>query len=101
METEIPDSLQPIRNGPSIDQNFGVASQLFLFHLYSCWNHLVLTAPSPSGKFAAFIFAFGNSAMLGISALFHRTNFTDSEWMRFRRLITSGSTYALRAGIHR
>jgi hemolysin III len=47
---------------------------------------LILTAPSARTAFAAFAFAFGVSSMLGISALFHRTEFTDRGWMRFRRL---------------
>ncbi len=87
METEIPDSLQPIRNRAINRPKFrGLLHSYFFFISIPVGIILVLTAPSPSGKFAAFIFAFGNSAMLGISALFHRTNFTDSEWMRFRRL---------------
>jgi hemolysin III len=47
---------------------------------------LVLTAPTGPSAFAAFSFAFGITAMLGISALFHRTDFDDHGWARFRRL---------------
>lgn len=47
---------------------------------------LILSAPTTRSTFAAFIFAFGNTAMFGISALFHRTHFDDRAWYRFRRL---------------
>ena len=87
METEIPDSLQPIRERAINRPKYrGLLHSYFFFISIPAGIILVITAPSSSGKFAAFIFAFGITAMLGISALFHRTNFTDSEWMRFRRL---------------
>jgi len=47
---------------------------------------LVASAPTGRSAFAAWIFAFSTTAMLGISALFHRTTFDDHGWYRFRRL---------------
>lgn len=47
---------------------------------------LVASAPAGRAMFAAWIFAFSTTAMLGISALFHRTSFDDHGWYRFRRL---------------
>jgi hemolysin III len=48
---------------------------------------LLAVAASGSGPtFAALAFAFGVSAMFGISALFHRTDFDDRGWFRFRRI---------------
>ena len=87
METEIPDSLQPIRNRAINRPKYrGVLHSYCFFISIPAGILLVATAPSAAGKFASFAFAFGISAMLGISALFHRTDFSDSEWLRFRRL---------------
>ena len=38
---------------------------------------LVVTAPTGAAALGAFAFAFGISAMFGISSLFHRTDFDD------------------------
>ena len=87
METEIPDSLQPIRNRAINRPKYrGVLHSYCFFISIPAGILLVATAPSAAGKFASFAFAFGISAMLGISALFHRTDFSDSEWLGFRRL---------------
>ena len=87
METEIPDSLEPIRNRAINRPKYrGVLHSYCFFISIPAGILLVATAPSATGKFASFAFAFGISAMLGISALFHRTDFSDSEWLRFRRL---------------
>lgn len=47
---------------------------------------LVVSAPTMRAGFAAAVFAFAISAMFGISALHHRSDFEDHEWYRFRRL---------------
>ena len=87
METEIPDSLEPIRNRAINRPKYrGVLHSYCFFISIPAGILLVATAPSAAGKFASFAFAFGISAMLGISALFHRTDFSDSGWLRFRRL---------------
>ena len=87
METEIPDSLEPIRNRAINRPKYrGVLHSYCFFISIPAGILLIATAPSAAGKFASFAFAFGISAMLGISALFHRTDFSDSEWLRFRRL---------------
>lgn len=51
-----------------------------------CGVALVASAPSGGGRFAASAFAVGVAAMFGISALFHRTDFDDRGWLRFRRI---------------
>ena len=87
METEIPDSLEPIRNRAINRPKYrGVLHSYCFFISIPAGILLVATAPSAAGKFASFAFAFGISAMLGISALFHRTDLSDSGWLRFRRL---------------
>lgn len=59
---------------------------------------LTLAAPTGRAAFAAAVFAFGNSAMFGISALFHRTTFDDRGWYRFRRLDHMGIYFAIACG---
>ena len=59
---------------------------------------LITTAPSTKAAFAAFAFSFGISIMLGISALFHRTDFTDRQWLRFRRLDHIGIYFCIAGG---
>jgi|TARA_B100001094_G_scaffold62210_1_gene58012 hemolysin III len=87
MEMNIPESLEPIRNRAINRPEFrGVLHSYCFFISIPAGIVLIATAPTSAAKFASFIFAFGNSAMLGISALFHRTDFTDIKWMRFRRL---------------
>jgi hemolysin III len=87
MEKEIPESLETIRNRAINRPKFrGVLHSYCFFISIPAGIILIISAPTSAAQFASFIFAFGNSAMLGISALFHRTNFTDIKWMRFRRL---------------
>ncbi len=59
---------------------------------------LVATAPTGRAAFAGAIFAFGTSAMFGVSALFHRTLFNDHDWLRFRRLDHMGIYLAIAGG---
>lgn len=59
---------------------------------------LALTAPTARSAFAGGVFAFCNTAMFGISALFHRTTFDDRGWYRFRRLDHMGIYLAIAGG---
>ena len=99
METEIPDSLEPIRNRAINRPKYrGVLHSYCFFISIPAGILLVATAPSAAGKFASFAFAFGISAMLGISALFHRTDFSVSGWLRFRRLVHVGIYLCIAGG---
>ena len=87
MEQEIPESLLVVRERAINRPKYrGVLHSYCFFLSIPVGLILIVTAPSARTAFAAFAFAFGVSSMLGISALFHRTEFTDREWMRFRRL---------------
>mgnify|MGYP001238110304 FL=1 len=87
MEQEIPESLRVVRERAVNRPKYrGVLHSYCFFLSIPVGLILIVTAPSARTAFAAFAFAFGVSSMLGISALFHRTEFTDREWMRFRRL---------------
>jgi len=87
MEQEIPESLRVVRERAINRPKYrGVLHSYCFFLSIPVGLILIVTAPSARTAFAAFAFAFGVSSMLGISALFHRTEFTDREWMRFRRL---------------
>jgi hemolysin III len=87
MEQEIPESLRVVRERAINRPKYrGVLHSYCFFLSIPIGLILILTAPSARTAFAAFAFAFGVSSMLGISALFHRTEFTDRGWMRFRRL---------------
>ena len=87
MEQEIPESLRVVRERAVNRPKYrGVLHSYCFFLSIPIGLILILTAPSARTAFAAFAFAFGVSSMLGISALFHRTEFTDRGWMRFRRL---------------
>jgi len=101
MEQEIPESLRIVRERAINRPKYrGVLHSYCFFLSIPIGLIFIFTAPSSRTAFAAFTFAFGVSSMLGISALFHRTEFTDRGWMRFRRLdhigiylcIASGST---------
>ena len=59
---------------------------------------LVATAPTSRAAFAGAIFAFGTSAMFGVSATFHRTIFNDHDWLRFRRLDHMGIYLCIAGG---
>jgi hemolysin III len=59
---------------------------------------LVATAPTGRAAFAGATFAFGTSAMFGVSALFHRTVFDDHAWYRFRRLDHMGIYLCIAGG---
>ena len=87
MEQEIPESLRVVRERAVNRPKYrGVLHSYCFFLSIPIGLILIVTAPSARTAFAAFAFAFGVSSMLGISALFHRTEFTDRGWMRFRRL---------------
>ena len=87
MEQEIPESLLIVRERAINRPKYrGVLHSYCFFLSIPIGLILIITAPTARTSFAAFTFAFGISSMLGISALFHRTEFTDRGWMRFRRL---------------
>ena len=87
MEQEIPESLLIVRERAINRPKYrGVLHSYCFFLSVPIGLILIITAPTARTSFAAFTFAFGISSMLGISALFHRTEFTDRGWMRFRRL---------------
>ncbi|MEG3586280.1 MAG: hemolysin III family protein [Actinomycetota bacterium] len=87
MEQEIPESLWIVRERAINRPKYrGVLHSYCFFLSIPIGLIFIFTAPSARTSFAAFTFAFGVSSMLGISALFHRTEFTDRGWMRFRRL---------------
>lgn len=48
--------------------------------------YAVVSAPSGRQAFGAFHFGFGVTIMLGISAMFHRLEYTPEGWFAFRRL---------------
>ena len=65
METEIPDSLEPIRNRAINRPKYrGVLHSYCFFISIPAGILLVATAPSAAGKFASFAFAFGISAKI-------------------------------------
>ena len=87
MEQEIPESLLIVRERAINRPKYrGVLHSYCFFLSIPIGLILIITAPTARTSFAAFTFAFGSASMLGISALFHRTEFTDRGWMRFRRL---------------
>ncbi len=87
MQQEIPESLKVIRDRAVARPKYrGVLHTWCFFLSLPVGVTLVVTAPTARASFAAFAFAFGITSMLGISALLHRTEFTDRAWMRFRRL---------------
>ena len=87
MEQEIPESLKVVRERAIDRPKYrGVLHAYCFFLSIPVGVILIITSPSPRTSFAAAAFAFGISSMLGISALFHRTKFSDHDWMRFRRL---------------
>ena len=99
MDNEIPNSLLLIRQRVVERPRFrGVLhtwcfSFLFQLRLYLFGRHHQLET-----AFAAFAFSFGISSMLGISALFHRTDFDDRQWLRFRRLDHVGIYFCIAGG---
>lgn len=85
--TVVPGSLEAVRRRAVARPRFrGVLHTWFFFGSVIAGVVLVATAPTGRAAFAGFAFAYGSSMMFGISALFHRTEFTDHAWMRFRRL---------------
>ena len=99
MEQEIPESLLIVRERAINRPKYrGVLHSYCFFLSIPIGLILIITAPTARTSFAAFTFAFGISSMLGISALFHRTEFTDRGWMRFRRLDHIGIYLCLAGG---
>ena len=99
MDYEVPDSLLVIRQRALDRPRFrGVLHSWCFFLSIPVALLLISTAPSARSAFAAFAFSFGISAMLGISALFHRTVFDDRQWMRFRRLDHVGIYFCIAGG---
>ena len=99
MDYEIPDSLLVIRQRALDRPRFrGVLHSWCFFLSLPAGLILICTAPSARSAFAAFAFSFGTSVMLGISALFHRTDFDDRQWMRFRRLDHVGIYFCIAGG---
>ena len=99
MDYEIPDSLIAIRQRAIDRPRFrGVLHSWCFFLSLPVALVLVCTAPTARSAFAAFAFGFGISVMLGISALFHRTDFDDRQWLRFRRLDHVGIYFCIAGG---
>lgn len=61
---------------------------------------VIVAATAGSGRhaFAAAVFAFGVSFMLGVSALFHRQEYTPEGWFSFRRMDHTGIYMAIATG---
>lgn len=59
---------------------------------------VVLAAPTGRAAFAGAVFSFANTFMFGASALFHRTEFDDRGWYRFRRIDHLGIYLAIAGG---
>lgn len=75
-----------------------------VLHMWCFWLSLpagvALTLSAPDGRsaFAAAAFAYGVTAMFGVSAVFHRTRFEDHAWHRFRRLDHIGIYFCIAGG---
>ncbi len=97
--TAVPTNLEVIRRRAVQRPRFrGVLHTWWFFASIVAGIVLVATAPTGRAAFAAFAFAYGVTFMLGVSALFHRTEFSDHDWLRFRRLDHIGIYFCIAGG---
>ncbi len=64
----------------------GVSHQIAFFVTILTGPLLILVAPTAMSRFVVTIYAFGMSALFGVSALFHRVTWTHRARIRMRRL---------------